>query len=661
MGRSVRGEVRPPGDKSISHRALLLGALARGTSVVAGLNPGADVASSAQVVSSLGVTIVHPGETTYVEGRGGEISAPGAPLDCGNSGTTMRLVSGWLAAMPVRATLMGDASLSSRPMERIAEPLRRMGARIATTDGHAPIRIEGTEGLHGIAHESAVASAQVKSAILIAGLFARGRTEVTEPVRSRDHTERMLGAMGARIGVAGTTVSVERGAELAPLEMDIPGDPSAAAFYLAAAAIVPGSRLVVRGVSTNPTRTGFLDVLSRMGARLSVTPRGGTTEPLGDIELEAAELTGTTIGPDEVPAVIDEIPVLAVIAACATSPTRITGAGELRHKECDRLAALAEGLGALGADIEERPDGLVIRGGGFSRGARVRTHGDHRIAMSMAVAALAAPERVEIDEDHVHAVSDPDFPAALARLRGARELPARVGERSGAVVRADAERCMTRRLRVAIDGPSASGKTTTARAVAERLGYRYLDSGALYRALALALSRRGVDPDDLSSVMAVAGSVDAGYDGDGSVRLDGETIESEIRTQEVAELASRVSVHAPVREWVNDRLRREAMAGGVVMEGRDIGTVVLPDAEVKVFLEAELTVRARRRHQDLVTTGQDEPLDKVQHDLETRDRRDTGRLEAPLEAAPGAVRIDGSTLTFEEQVAAVLRAVDACA
>lgn len=642
MTTPLRGEVQAPGDKSISHRALLFGALASGTSRFEGLNEGADVASTARVLSLLGVKITRDGATTVVEGRKGRADVPAAPLDCGNSGTTMRLVAGWLAAQPMTARLVGDASLSARPMERVAGPLRRMGARIETTDGHAPLSVAGSASLAGIDHRSEVASAQVKSAILIAGLTATGATRVSEPVRSRDHTERLLGAMGAAISVSGTTVEVRAGRELRPLTLCVPGDPSAAAFYLCAGAIVPGSRVTVRGVSTNPTRIGFVHVLERMGARVRIVARDQAIEPVGDIEIEASELNGTTIEAAEVPSLVDEIPVLCVAAACASSPTRITGAGELRHKECDRLEAMARGLRALGVDVDEHPDGLLIGGGGFTCGGRVRSHGDHRIAMSFAVAALATREPVEVEGDDAHAISDPAFHDSLSRLGGRGEMR------------------QVKRLRVAIDGPSASGKTTTARAVAGRLGYRYLDSGALYRALALELLRRGVDPADAGKVMDVAEAIDAGYLPGGEVMLGGQNIEAEIRTPEVAECASRLSVHPRARAWVNERLREAAADGGVVMEGRDIGTVVLPDAEVKVFLEAELPVRAGRRHQDLSADGRGESLERVQSDLETRDRRDTERAEAPLRAADGAVRIDGSSLTFEEQVEAVLQAVAEC-
>jgi 3-phosphoshikimate 1-carboxyvinyltransferase len=544
-------------------------------------------------------------------------------------------------------------------MERVAEPLRRMGAGVETTDGHAPVRIEGRGPLRAIAYASPVASAQVKSAILIAGLRAAGTTRVTEPERSRDHTERMLGAMGADIAVEGTTVELRGGAVLAPLVLDVPGDPSAAAFTACAAAIVPGSRVCVRGMSANATRTAFVDVLARMGAPVVLRRCGGGIEPVGDLEIEAAPLRGTTIEAAEVPRLVDEIPVLCAVAAYASGPTRIAGAGELRHKESDRLSALAAMLRAVGVPVDEHPDGLVVHGGGPRRGGRVEARGDHRMAMAATVLALGTDDRIEVVGGDVHGVSDPGFHESLARLRnGTIEIDGRADLTRGVPPdeRTRSERSM-KRLRVAIDGPSASGKTTTARAVAERLGYRYLDSGALYRALALEVLRRGVNPDDANAVMEVAGEIEAGYLDDGHVSLFGRDVEKDIRTSEVAECASRLSVHPPARAWVNARLREAAARGGVVMEGRDIGTVVLPDAEVKVFLEAELPVRARRRQEDLAASGREEPLAKVTSDLDTRDHRDASRAEAPLVAAEDAVRVDGSTMTFEEQVEAVLRAV----
>ncbi len=425
----LRGVVRVPGDKSISHRALLLGGLATGTTRIRGLLEGEDVRSTWGCLAALGVPISRApdpgggGEVVVVEGR--PWRTPAAPLDCGNSGTTMRLLLGALAGRPgVEATLVGDASLSRRPMERVAAPLRRMGAMVETTGGTAPVRVRGA-ALTGIDFESPVASAQVKSAVLLAGLAARGTTRVREPGRSRDHTERALRARGVRLDEAPDgALALEGGQALRALDVDVPGDPSSAAFLLAAALLVPGSHVSVEGVGLNPTRTGALEALRAMGARLEVAPGpcpdGG--EPVGSVSAApAAPLVAADLGGEVVLRAIDEVPVLAVVAAFARGRTRLTDAGELRHKESDRLAAVARGLGALGVEVTERPDGLEVGGDpdrALRGGVTLATHGDHRLAMAFAVAALRADGPVFLDDGACVAVSYPGFWGDLRRLGG---------------------------------------------------------------------------------------------------------------------------------------------------------------------------------------------------------------------------------------------------
>jgi len=416
-GSGLRGEVRPPGDKSISHRALILAALARGTSRITGLNPGRDVLATRRILGEIGVRAVVDGDGVVVTGEGGDFCAPPGELDCENSGTTMRLLAGVLAGWGGRATLVGDGSLSSRPMERVAEPLRRMGAQVTTQEGHAPITLGGGE-LRGIDYETPVASAQIKSAILLAALRAQGTTRVEEPGRSRDHTERMLAEMGADIAVTPRSITLVPGSDLRAFTLAVPGDPSAAAFYMCAALLLPGSRIRIQGVAVNPTRTGYLAVLERMGASVHrVNERSEMGEPVADLEVTSSPLRGVVIEPEEVPSLIDEIPVLAVAAACASGVTRISGAAELRHKESDRLHAMATGLTLLGADVREEPDGLVVGGGGFSRGGTVDARGDHRVAMSFLVAELLVPRAVEVRGVGSAGVSDPDFVDTLAGLR----------------------------------------------------------------------------------------------------------------------------------------------------------------------------------------------------------------------------------------------------
>jgi 3-phosphoshikimate 1-carboxyvinyltransferase len=417
--RPLAGDVSVPGDKSIAHRALLCGALAEGTTVVRGFSGGADVRATLDAIRCLGATATAGGDTVSVIGAGFELGAGReAALDCANSGTTMRLGMGVVAGATGRYVLDGDASLRRRPMERVAEPLRAMGARIETTGGRPPVRVLGG-ALAALDWTLPVASAQVKSAILLAGLRARGTTRVREPLPSRDHTERVLAYMGVTLACADGAVALAGGQRLRGADVPLPGDPSSAAFLVVAALLVPGSALRVRDVGVNPTRTGALAILRRMGADIRIVGvRDEAGEPRGDLLVRASRLRGTSIAPDEVPAAIDELPVLAVAAALADGETRITGAAELRIKESDRLAAV-EQLAALGVPLHVLSDGLVIQGlggGGRLRPGRIDAAGDHRIAMAFAVAGLCADGGIEIADPECVAVSFPDFFAVLAGL-----------------------------------------------------------------------------------------------------------------------------------------------------------------------------------------------------------------------------------------------------
>ena len=416
----LAGRLAPPGDKSLSHRALLLAAIAGGRAELTGLNPGQDVESTAGALRLLGVDVRRRGRTWFVDGPGAAgFRRPRAAIDCGNSGTTMRLLAGVLAACPFESRLEGDSSLSGRPMGRIAAPLRALGARV---DGHTdgdrllpPLRIRGGPLLE-TRYASPVASAQVKSAVLLAGLVGGVPVEATEPSRSRDHTERMLRALGARVTRIPGGVRLEPGRIRAPSGL-VPGDPSAAAFFVAAAAALPASRLVIENVCLNPTRLGFVRALVRMGARVETCPdRRWCGEPVGKIVVRPGRLRGVRLGARSIPALVDEIPILAVLAAgAARGETRISGAGELRVKESDRIAVLADGLARLGADVTERPDGLVIRGGKL-RGATVDAHGDHRLAMAFRVAGLLASGPVRVRGASAVRVSHPGFERDLRRL-----------------------------------------------------------------------------------------------------------------------------------------------------------------------------------------------------------------------------------------------------
>ena len=411
---AVRGRVRVPGDKSISHRALLLAASAEGTSTLTGLSSGQDVAHTRAAVTALGADVaVTDGGTVRV--TGGALRAPQAAVDVGNSGTGLRLLMGVTAGLDGTTRFDGDDSIRRRPMDRVAVPLRRMGARIDGTGDRctAPLAVTGGP-LTGIDYELPMASAQVKGAVLLAGLSAEGETVVRERLETRAHTEEMLAAFGADIRVEqgeGTTSSVRiRPGRLTATDVIVPGDPSQAAFWIVAACLVPGSDVTVEGVYLGPARAGFLDVLARMGADIEID------EATGDLRARHRELRGTDITAEEIPGLVDEVPILAVVAAVADGPTRFLGAGELRVKESDRLATVASELGALGAQVEALPDELVVAGGARLQPGRVTSHGDHRIAMAGAIAGLAARGETAVAGWEVVATSYPGFEADLESL-----------------------------------------------------------------------------------------------------------------------------------------------------------------------------------------------------------------------------------------------------
>lgn len=422
-GGALRGRLRVPGDKSISHRAIMLGAIADGETRVHGFLEGEDSLATLQAFRAMGVAITGPdaGEVT-IQGVGVDgLRQPAHALDLGNSGTSMRLLSGLLAGQAFDATLTGDSSLSRRPMRRVTDPLRQMQAVIETTaEGTAPLRIRGGQPLRGIDYAMPMASAQVKSSLLLAGLRAAGRTCVTEPAPTRDHTERMLGAFGYPVERAGNHICLQGGGRLRGCVIDVPADISSAAFFLVGASIAPGSDLVLEHVGINPTRDGVLTLLRLMGADIEVLAQrdvGG--EPVADLRVRAAPLQGITIPEAQVPLAIDEFPALFIAAACARGETLLTGAEELRVKESDRIQVMADGLQALGVAAEARADGIRIPGaasdaGPVARGGEVDSHGDHRIAMAFSMLALRAAAPVQITDCANVRTSFPGFPA-LAR------------------------------------------------------------------------------------------------------------------------------------------------------------------------------------------------------------------------------------------------------
>lgn len=411
--KRFRGELTPPPDKSLSHRAVIFSSLAQGTGRVSNFLRAQDTESTMHAFGSLGVKIEDRGTELIIQGKGIHgLAEAGDVIDCGNSGTTIRLLSGVLAGNPFFSVLTGDASLRGRPMARVILPLTQMGAQITARAGnkYPPVAIRGG-GLRPISYAMPMASAQVKSSILLAGLYTEGETLVSEPARSRDHTERMLPAFGADLKVDGLTVSLTGGRDLHPLDIMVPGDISSAAFFMVAALVVPGGEVMIRNVGINPTRTGILTVLERMGATIrKENMREVSGEPVADLYctgtsgLRAVEVSG-----DIVPSLIDEFPILCIAAARAEGTTIIRGAEELRVKESDRILAMATELRKMGVEVREFPDGLSITGAGELRAAEVDSHGDHRIAMSMAVAALTAPGRTTIHNASAVAISFPGF------------------------------------------------------------------------------------------------------------------------------------------------------------------------------------------------------------------------------------------------------------
>ena len=413
---AINGNIKFPGDKSISHRALMFAALANGQSRISNLSTGADVQSTRQCLEACGIQIENDGDDVIV--TGGQFSDPTKPLNCGNSGTTTRLLMGLLVGQGINATLIGDESLSSRPMNRILDPLSQMGLQSESNDGKLPVIIHKSE-LNGIHYKSPVASAQVKSAILLAGLGANDQTTVTEPILSRDHTEKMLTGIGANLNSNGlSSIISPLSFSLSNFNMIVPGDPSTAAFFAAAAAVVPNSDITMSGILRNPTRIGFYITLQKMGAEmdcLATWEEAGET--IGKLNVIHQPLNGITITQDHVPSLIDELPIIAVLATQAQGKTEVRDAEELRVKECDRIHAICKNLNSMGADIKELDDGFIINGPTQLKGATIETFHDHRIAMAFTVAELIADGDVVLDHPECASISFPEFYDELDRLK----------------------------------------------------------------------------------------------------------------------------------------------------------------------------------------------------------------------------------------------------
>jgi 3-phosphoshikimate 1-carboxyvinyltransferase len=412
INKPLRGDISVPGDKSIAHRAVIFGGIAQGRTRIFNLSGGEDNSRTVRAFRQLGVDIGRDGDALCVEGRGfAGLRQPIEAIDCGNSGTAIRLLSGLLAGLPFHSELDGDASIRQRPMQRVIDPLTRMGARIRSKSGNglAPLEIDGG-GLHGMHYRMPVASAQVKSAILLAALQADGETRIEEAQRSRDHTEVMIRGFGGAVGVDGAQISLTGGQVLRGQDVRIPGDISSAAFFLVAAAMIPGSAVTVRNVGCNPTRDGVVHLLRAMGAVIEVfNERTEAGERVADIQVAGGPLRGVDVGPEWVARTIDEYPILAIAGACAEGVTRFADVKELRVKESDRIAAMTEGLRNLGVKVEESDDGMTIYGGRNLKGGAVRSFADHRVAMSFAIAGLISRDGVEIDDPRCASISFPTF------------------------------------------------------------------------------------------------------------------------------------------------------------------------------------------------------------------------------------------------------------
>jgi 3-phosphoshikimate 1-carboxyvinyltransferase len=521
-----------------------------------------------------------------------------------------------------------------------------MGANIeclGDKPGCAPLRIHPAK-LAPITYQMPVASAQVKSAVLLAGLFAEGETTVVQPAETRDHTERMMASFGVVTRNEGDAITIKSGQVPQACDFTVPGDISSAAFWLVAAAALPGSRLLIKDVGLNPTRTAILKVLTRMGAHMIDIVRETGGEPIGNIEIQGAPLKGTTIYPSEVPNLIDEIPVIAVAAALAEGRTIIRNAKELRVKETDRITTVVNNLRAMGGVVEEFDDGMEIEGGHPLHGAEIDSFGDHRIAMAFAIAGLFAEGETVIRNTDCVNTSYPGFAHHLAAVLRERseaadfELP---------TVSAQADISSGSRFAIAIDGPAASGKSTVARLLAGRLGLTMVNSGAMYRAVTWRVLKEGIDPRDSVSVLRLLERMEircGRKDMTSTITIDGIDPQAELRSEEVNANVSTISAIPEVRRHLIRMQREYLETGGVVMEGRDIGSVVFPDTPYKLYIDAAEHVRAARR-------GDDGEVDSIAK----RDAADSRRKTAPLMVADGATVLDTSDLDIESAVRAALQ------
>lgn len=637
--RSLKGEVRLPGDKSISHRALMISSQAVGTTEVEGLLEAGDVMSTASALRALGVSIDRQESGRWrVRGVGiGGLQEPADVMDMGNSGTSTRLLMGLVASYGFNSFFTGDVSLRKRPMQRAMTPLEQMGAQfLSRSNGRLPLVVRGNGSLLPIRYESPIASAQIKSCIMLAALNTAGRTTVIEPQLSRDHTERMLQEYGVEVETVNlpdgrVEVSLQGHQEIWVKDklLVVPGDPSSAAFLAVAALITPDSHLVLRNICLNPQRTGLYDTLKEMGGDIRyVNERIASGEPVADIEVRSSELKGITVPAERAPSMIDEYPILAIAAACAKGRTVMQGLEELKVKESNRLAAIHEGLAANGATMELADDTLTVVGTGKppAGGGKVATHHDHRIAMSFLVLGLVTENPVTVDDITAVATSFPSFVPLMQAVGALIEVASVQKEARVAAPVHQKVPAMT----IAIDGPAASGKGTLARRLASYLGFAYLDTGRLYRAAALRLALAGGDATDEEAAVVAAGKI-----------TEEDLLNPRLRDEKIGRAASIVSSYPKVRELLLEYQREFAKRkGGAILDGRDIGTVICPEAQVKLFITADREARAKRRWLELQGNGQNVTLESVLREIEIRDQRDSERAAAPLKPAEDAIYMD---------------------
>ena len=648
---ALTGAVQAPGDKSISHRALLLGSQLLGRVSVKGLLESEDVLNTAKCLGLMGISITKNelGEWV-VQGRGvGGLAEPAGVLDMGNSGTGVRLLMGLVAGYHFNIFFAGDASLSRRPMKRVLGPLTQMGASyVAHSDDTLPLCLQGRT-LLPIRYEVPVASAQVKSALMLAALNVAGTTTIVEPVATRDHTERLMEHWGMPVQVSSDEqgrrvirVTGQPAQQPQQLQLHVPSDPSSAAFPLVAALLVKGSKVTLQHVCLNPLRTGLFEVLRRMGASLSISnERIEAGEPVGDITASYSTLKAVDVEAPIAPSMIDEYPILAVACAHANGTSRMRGLSELRVKESDRLSAIIRGLNACGVQAHADGDDLVVQGQpqGVAGGAMVETQYDHRIAMAFLVLGLSSQKPVSVDDGRSIATSFPGFVSLMHSLGATITPERRAARRTGP---------SGRPIVIAIDGPAASGKGTLARRLSEHYGIPYLDTGSLYRAVGMRVIYAGKAPHDKQAAIEAAQSL-----------IPQDFTNPRLRQERVGQAASIVSAMPEIRAILLDFQRDFAASPqGAILDGRDIGTVVCPQADLKIFMTASLEARATRRHRELQGEGIEVVYQSVLDDLIERDERDHKRQNAPLIAADDAVHIDSTAMSANEVFEQIISLID---